>query len=67
MRDHRILHTVKLAPGIYFISWVESNSTTVSNVVDLTKMKVAAFVTVQSATGRQAFTDEGTIHEIESM
>ena len=58
------IYTITLAPHLYFISWVESNGTTVSNVVDLSKMRVAAFVTFQGATARQAVTDEGSIHEI---
>lgn len=58
------IYTIVLAPHLYFISWVESNGTTVSNVVDLSRMRVAAFVTFQGATERQAVTDEGSIREI---
>jgi len=58
------IYTITLAPHLYFISWVESNGTTVSNVVDLSRVRVASFVTFQGATARQALTDEGSIHEI---
>jgi phenolic acid decarboxylase len=58
------IYAITLAPNQYFISWVESNGTTVSNVLNLSTMKVVAFVTFPSGASRQAMTDEGTIHEI---
>lgn len=57
-------HVVRLTSKQFFISWVESSGTTVSNVVDLAAMKVAAFVTWPSGTAREAHAEMGSVIEI---
>jgi phenolic acid decarboxylase len=57
-------HVVQLTSRRFFISWVESDGTTVSNVIDLDAMKVAAFVTWQSGEARQGQAEMGTVTEV---
>jgi phenolic acid decarboxylase len=46
------LHGVRLTPGVFFLSWIESDSTTVSHVLDLTTMTAEAFWTVEATPSR---------------
>ena len=50
-----------IAPGIFFVSWIEQNGTTVSQVLDLNLLQVTAFVTYTAGSGRQSHFDVGTI------
>ena len=57
-------HTREVAPGIFFVSWLESSGTTVSQVIDLDTHRVTAFVTYAAGAERQAMLDHGSITEL---
>ncbi len=58
------IHALEVAPNVFFISWLEKSGTTVSQILDLNKMKVKAFVTFDSDKGRQSMLDQGTLTEV---
>jgi molybdenum cofactor biosynthesis MoaF-like protein len=49
---------------VFFISWLEKSGTSVSQVLDLNKMQVTAFVTFDASNGRQSMFDKGTLTEL---
>ena len=53
----------KIAPNIFFVNWIERSGTTVSQVLDLEKLVVAAFVTFETPQGRQSMFDKGTLKQ----
>ena len=53
----------EIAPNIFFVNWVEESATTVSQVLDLNKFVVTAFVTFDTPQGRQSMFDKGTLTE----
>jgi hypothetical protein len=57
------IDAVEVAPDVYFVSWLEKDGTSVSNVLDLKAMRVKAFVTYDTGSGRQRLFDEGTVEE----
>ncbi len=57
-------HAREVAPGIFFVSWVESSGTTVSQVLDFNTHQVTAFVTYAAGAERQAMLDRGSITEL---
>ena len=57
------VHTAEVAPNIFFVSWIEKPGTTVSQVLDLDKLVVTAFVTFDTPQGRQSMFDTGTLTE----
>lgn len=56
----------EIAPDIFFVNWVEESGTTVSQVLDLDKLVVTAFVTFDTPQGRQRMFDKGTLTESNS-
>lgn len=54
----------EVAPNVFFISWLESSGTSVSNVLDLRAKTVVAFVTFDAGDGRRSMFDEGTWREV---
>lgn len=60
------IHAQEVAPNVFFISWLEKTGTTVSQVLDLNKMQVTAFVTFDSGNGRQSMFDKGTLRELDN-
>ena len=52
---------VEVRDGLYFVSWLESSGTSVSNVIDLKAMRVRSFVTFAVGEERRAMSDEGTV------
>ena len=56
-------NTAEIAPNIFFVSWIEKSGTTVSQVLDLDKLVVTAFVTFDTPQGRQSMFDTGTLTE----
>jgi len=58
------IYAAEVAPDVFFISWLEKEKgISVSNVIDFANKKVTAFVTFESAQGRQSFFDKGTVVE----
>lgn len=57
------IHTAEVAPNVFFVSWLESEGTSVSQVLDLNRWRVAAFVTFETGQGRRSSFDQGTIAE----
>ena len=53
----------EIAPNIFFVNWVEKSGTTVSQILDLDKLVVTAFVTFDTPQGRQSMFDKGTLTE----
>lgn len=51
----------EVAPGIFFVSWMETSGTTVGQILDLNALRVSAFVTYAAESGRQSLFDVGTI------
>jgi phenolic acid decarboxylase len=58
------IHASEVAPNVFFISWLENNGVSVSNVLDLNNSRMTAFVTFDAGNGRQSFFDKGVIEEI---
>lgn len=57
-------HTVDAAPGIHFVSWIESNGTTVSQLLDLNAMRITSFVTFDVEGERNSVFQTGTLTEL---
>lgn len=57
---------VEVAPEVFFVSWLEASGTTVSQVLDLNRRTVTAFVTFDAGGGRQALHDSGSVTELPS-
>ena len=62
-RGTESVNAAEIAPGIFFVNWVEKSGTTVSQVLDLNKFLVIAFVTFDTPQGRQSMFDRGTLTE----
>lgn len=58
------IYSSEVAPGVFFISWLENNGVSVSNVLDLNNRRMTAFVTFDPGNGRQSFFDKGVVEEI---
>ena len=57
------IDAAEVAPDVYFISWLEAEGTSVSNVLDLRAMRVTAFVTYDAGNGRRKLFDVGRVEE----
>ncbi len=57
------IHASEVAPNVFFISWLENNGVSVSNVLDLNNSRMTAFVTFDTGKGRQSFFDTGVTEE----
>ena len=55
------IHAAEVAPGVYFVSWLEAGGVTVSQVLDLPRGLVRSFVTYPTPQGRQCAFDAGRI------
>ncbi len=61
-RGDEAIEAVQVAPEVFFISWLEEEGTSVSNVLDLGTKRVYAFVTFESGEkGRRSLFDRGTV------
>ena len=58
------IYSSEVAPNVFFISWLENNGVSVSNVLDLNNRRMTAFVTFDAGKGRQSFFDKGVVEEI---
>lgn len=54
----------EIAPGVFFVSWLQKNRTSVSNVINLNANTVNAFVTYPGANGRESMSDAGTVERV---
>jgi phenolic acid decarboxylase len=57
------IHTREVAPGVFFISWLERSGTTVSQILNLNTDRVSAFVTWTDGAQRQAALMHGSLAE----
>lgn len=53
----------EVAPGVFFISWVEENGVTVSNVLNFHSHGAFAFVTFDAGGSRRSAVEKGMFHE----
>jgi MoaF-like len=60
------IYAQEVAPNVFFVSWLEKSGTSVSQVLDLNKLQVVAFVTFDAGSGRQSMFDKGTLTEVKS-
>jgi MoaF-like len=51
-RERCPLHWVRLTPGVFFLNWIEADSTTVSHVLNLTTMTAEVFWTIDAKPSR---------------
>jgi phenolic acid decarboxylase len=51
-RETNQVHRVRLTPGVFFLNWIESDSTTVSTVLNLTTMTAEVFWTMAGTPSR---------------
>jgi phenolic acid decarboxylase len=58
------IYSSEVAPNVFFISWLENNGVSVSNVLDLNDRRMTAFVTFDAGEGRRSFFDKGVVEEI---
>jgi len=54
----------EVAPGVFFISWVEENGVTVSNVLNFHSHRAFAFVTFDVGGARRSAVEKGVFHEV---
>jgi hypothetical protein len=50
--EHNRLYKVRLSPGVFFLNWIESDTTTVSTVLNLTTMTSEVFWTMAGTPSR---------------
>jgi hypothetical protein len=58
------IYSSEIAPNIYFINWLEAGGTTVSQILDMNRSAVTAFVTFDAGDSRQAVFDSGLVTEL---
>jgi phenolic acid decarboxylase len=58
------IYSSEVAPNVFFISWLENDGISVSNVLDLNNRRMTAFLTFDMGKGRQSFFDKGAVEEI---
>jgi hypothetical protein len=61
-----IASIAEVRPDLWFVSWVESSGTTVSQTLDLHTMTVTSFVTFDAGGMRRGMVDTGALQEIRS-
>ena len=59
------LNAAEVAPGLFFVSWVEDSGMTVSHAMNLNSKTVHCFWTWQDEGGRQGELHTGTLEEVE--
>src|SRR5499426_430748 len=64
MSGNETIFSSEVAPNVFFISWLENDGISVSNVLDLNNSRMTAFLTFDMGKGRQSFFDKGIIEEI---
>ena len=64
-RGKESVDLAEIAPNIFFVNWIEESGTTISQVLDLDRMVVTAFVTFDTPQGRQSMFDKGTLTEVQ--
>ena len=63
VRGSEKIYAEEVAPDIFFINWLEKTGVSVSQVLDLNRQRVTAFVTYSTDEGRISFFDRGSIAE----
>ena len=64
-KGNETIYAAEVEPSVFFINWLEKDkATSVSNIVNLKRFRVTAFVTFDSPQGRQSFFDAGTITDV---
>jgi phenolic acid decarboxylase len=64
MKGTEKIQAVEVAPNIYFINWLESSGTSVSQILDFNNSTMVAFTTYDSDKGRQKTLGKGTFSEL---
>lgn len=59
-------HTKEVAPGVFFVSWLEATGVTVSQILDLNTMRVSGFVTWPVGNERESMFADGEIRELDN-
>jgi hypothetical protein len=57
--EHTYVH--ELSPTFYFVNWIESSGTIVSQVLDLESRQVWSFISYRVDGARQAMLDRGSV------
>ena len=60
-RGKESVDVAEVAPNIFFVNWIEEAGTTVSQVLDIDRLVVTAFVTFETPQRRQSMFDKGTL------
>jgi hypothetical protein len=58
------IYADEVASNVFFISWLEKTGVSVSQVLDLGRSRVTAFVTYSTDQGRISLFDKGSITEL---
>lgn len=64
MKGSERIQAVEVASDIYFINWLESSGTSVSQILDFNTSTMVAFTTYDSDKGRQQTLGKGTFREM---
>ena len=64
MKGTEKIEALEVASDIFFISWLESSGTSVSQILDFNNSKMVAFSTYDSDKGRQQTLGKGTFSEL---
>ena len=51
----------EVAPGMYFVNWIEAPATVLSQVLDLNTMRVTLFAAFKAGENMQGFLDRGNV------
>ena len=51
----------EVAPGMYFVNWIEAPATVLSQVLDFNSMTVTLFAAFRAGDGMQGFLSRGTV------
>jgi phenolic acid decarboxylase len=64
MKGTERIQAVEVASDIYFINWLESSGTSVSQILDFNNSTMVAYTTYDSDKGRQQTLGKGTFSEM---
>jgi hypothetical protein len=58
------MHSAEVAPGVFFLNWIEDNGLAVSQVLELSASTIMTFVTFDTPDGRSSSFQQGTVQVI---
>ncbi|MBO1578046.1 MoaF N-terminal domain-containing protein [Bacillus sp. XF8] len=56
--------SMEVAPGIYFLNWVEEDGLTISQILNLHEMKLNTFMTFDQGEGRQSLFETAIVEDL---